>query len=189
MGKRVWESDTASEEDEPTDYERVKASNISNRKSEEWDTASEEDRTPKKRHVARSASPANDRTFHEKPSCTKAIHATPPRPRIKSRIVGKKRVAHTRVPEPSVTPKSSPTRDVEPVTDLSLPEKRVPVERVFHHNGAKKYNLQDGVINLYAVQNSHAKGGYQVRVMQGGEFVGLIAAGDEVECRILLVVS
>src|SRR5437667_7161160 len=110
---------------------------------------------------------------------------------IKSRIVGKKR-QNSLTEHDSPTPLSSPPAKRVKPTSPESPEIPVPVsvpkkvERVFHHSGAKKYSVQDGPVSLIAYENRHARGGYSVRVLQSGEFVGLIASGEEVACRRLL---
>jgi hypothetical protein len=47
--------------------------------------------------------------------------------------------------------------------------------------------VQDGPVTLIPYENSHAKGGFAVRVVQAGIIVGLISAGEEILCRKLRV--
>jgi hypothetical protein len=48
-------------------------------------------------------------------------------------------------------------------------------------------HVQNGPVRLIPYENRHAKGGFAVRVVQAGNVVGLISAGEEVLCRKLRV--
>jgi hypothetical protein len=78
--------------------------------------------------------------------------------------------------------KSPPKRE-----DETQATPRGPEERIFHHSGPTNYFLQDGLVTLNPFQNRHAHGGFAVRIMQNGQYVGLISLGSEPLCRKLLV--
>jgi hypothetical protein len=178
--KRVWDSDTASEEDIPVP-KTSGTQNVRHIDLEGSDTGSDEDLSlPTKQRFSTSHSKLKKRkVFSEK--TTEADNSShPPRKKIVSRIVGKNFKDKAPKRKPSTPPVSPPRETVKP----SPPK---PIERVFHHSGVKKYTVQDGPVTLIPYENSHARGNYSVRVIQDGGFVGLIVDGEETSCRKLIV--
>lgn len=122
----------------------------------------------------------------------------PRKRKINSLILGKNRKGrearqNTPTPPQSPAPKrakpspKSPNKSPPQREDERPAAPRKPEEIIFHLSGPKKYLLQDGPVTLNPFQNRHAHGGFAVRVMQKGEYVGLIGLGEESLCRKLLV--
>jgi len=116
------------------------------------------------------------------------------KPRIKRIIHGKKRrlqdVGIRKSPSPSSSPVALPLTPIN--QERSLPEEahpKKPQERVFHYSGPKNYFLEDAPVVLTPYQNERTDGGYAIRVVQKGRFVGLVRAGEEKACRELLVLD
>jgi hypothetical protein len=174
--KRVRES---LEEDEPS----LNPTSASKGGLEDSDTGSDEDLSFPKKPLT-SQIPANHHGTSDKSTEENALRSPPRKNRIVSRILGKKHNSNPTQPKLSTPPTSPPLPTAKP-----SPPEPVTIERVFHHSGVKKYNLQDGPVTLIPYESSHAQGGYGVRVTQNGVFVGLIAAGEEMNCRKLLVCS
>ena len=142
----------------------------------------------------------NFRTPFEGRSREENISTSIPKKRkINSLILGKNRKAQRARQEASPTPQSpspkrvksstkSPEEPLSSKVELEIEETRSKIEiKVFHHSGPKNYFLQDGPVTLRPFENSYAKGGFGVRCSQDGQYVGLIASGEETLCRKLLV--
>lgn len=127
------------------------------------------------------------------------VPASVPRKRkIKSLILGKNRRSRDARQETPTPPQSpSPKRVKSSTKSPERPSSKSEVEpvephtkkqiKVFHHSGPKNYFLQEGPVTLTPFENHHAKGGFGVRCTENGQYVGLIALGEEPLCRKLLV--
>src|SRR5579859_1888695 len=137
-------------------------------------------------------------TIFERPKVENVSTSIPRKRKINSIILGKNRKGRearqdTPTPPQSPAPKrakpvaKSPTKSPPKGEDERPAAPKKPEERIFHLSGPKNYLLRDGPVTLNPFQNRHAPGGFAVRIMQKGEYVGLIGLGQESLCRKLLV--
>ena len=93
------------------------------------------------------------------------------------------------MPSPSTSAANKQIQPPSPTTPTDATPIAPPeiLEEVFHHRGPKNYHLQDGDVSLFPYQNRYAEGGFAVQIKQHGIHVGLIARGEEIACRKLLV--
>jgi hypothetical protein len=114
----------------------------------------------------------------------------PPKPRVKSRIGGRKRnqkEIKERTPTPPTSPPSKRRKENSSPAVEKNDAQRIVNEVIFQHSGKPNPLLADGAVSLFPKENSHALGGFSVRIEQNGNYVGEIKGGQEVECRKLLV--
>jgi len=169
--KRVWESDTASEEDEPLRNVISETKKVHQIENDDSETSSDEDLSLPKRRKPFSEK-ARGQNSSQSPDLQRRKSGSP--------IDGERR---KNISQPG---KSSVSGQVSPGREIVKPSPPKPIERVFQHNGVKKMTLEDGPVHLLPYENKYARGGFSVRVTQRGQFVGLVQAGQEVACRKLL---
>jgi hypothetical protein len=122
------------------------------------------------------------------PKITNNESVTPStKPRVKSRIGGRKREIKDRTSTPPTSPpRKRPKQNSSPALEKNE-DQPIVNEVVFQHSGKPKFLLEDGVVSLTPVENRYAQGGFSVRIQQKGGYVGEIKGGQEVRCRKLLV--